>query len=137
MPGGLFYFHVTKNGKPMTDEKVSAMRGKTKEAFHRVVVFHVNRHKPAEVTHFQVEMNDYGSLVDFTSSHPISEFAIPDLYATVSGARYAVTFDPFEGSDDSNNDHDNNNNKNGGARRRRTVKRRRSTRRKYTRRYHK
>lgn len=120
----------------MTDEKVSAMRGKTKEAFHRVVVFHVNRHKPAEVTHFQVEMNDYGSLVDFTSSRPISEFSIPDLAVAVSGARYIVTFDPFEGSDDDNNNNDNNNNKNGGARRsRRTVKRSRmSRRRKYTRR---
>lgn len=107
--GGLFYFHVSKDGKPLDAETVSDLSKVVRDGLHKVIWDHFKTYAPEYVEHFQVELNDYGLLIDFASSKKPEQFQIPDLTAEIRKHTYVVTFDRFEPEEDNNDDEENEN----------------------------
>jgi hypothetical protein len=116
--GGIIYFHVSKDGKSLDDETVSDLSNLVKTLLHKLISDHFKAHAPDYVEHFQVEFNDYGSLIDFAASKKPEAFHIPDLTSGLRKHNYVVSFDRFEPEEEDNNNEDaenENNAHNGGA----------------------
>ena len=96
MTGGLIYFTLYRDGNPVPTGKVCEMSRKSRDILHAAVYTHFHKHKPAGVNAYQVELNDYGLLIDYATYMSQKEFTLPDLTVTLANKCYTVIFDMHE-----------------------------------------
>ena len=92
MSGGLLYFNLQKDGQVVPPDKVASMSKKSQDVLHAAVYNHFLINKPSTITHFQVELNDYGLLIDYTLSGPAQPLVIPSLSISLANKTYTIVF---------------------------------------------
>ena len=115
MSGGLIYFQIQQDGEDLNANFVAdpdEVDPEIQDEIIDAVTNHFNVHKPAQVTDFQVELNDYGLLIDFAGEN-IPDFSIPELEVQIAGTQCVISFDDpeiNENNEENNNENGNENN---------------------------
>lgn len=120
-------FSVSKNGKEMSAEEVALLPEGPKDELHTAIYKHYEENAPESARDFQVDIEDYGLYINFTSEDV--SFEIPDLTVTIGKNTYTVSFESYSANNNNNNNNNNGNMNGGKRRRRRSTRRRRNTRR--------
>lgn len=92
MPGGLIYFTLNKDGNSIPPDKVCEMSRKSRDILHAAVYTHFHTYKPAAVNAYQVELNDYGLLIDYATDASVPTLMLPDITLTLANKQYTVVF---------------------------------------------